>query len=48
MKLHFDRQADETEDLSISEINTSAGNSKQGGKSRDPVLNYFNAIEIPS
>ncbi|CAJ0837150.1 11478_t:CDS:2 [Entrophospora sp. SA101] len=23
------------------------GNSRQGGKSRDPVWNYFNATEIP-
>nr|CAG8493793.1 670_t:CDS:2 [Entrophospora candida] len=46
IKLHFDKQADEIEKLSISEINTSTGNSRQGGKSRDSVWNYFNATEI--
>nr|CAG8473194.1 4523_t:CDS:2 [Entrophospora candida]CAG8504371.1 2186_t:CDS:2 [Entrophospora candida] len=39
--------ADGIENLSISEINTSTGSSRQGGKSRDPVWNYFNATEIP-
>ncbi|CAJ0921267.1 14918_t:CDS:2 [Entrophospora sp. SA101] len=45
--IFFNVPCDSLKILSISEINTSTGNSRQGGKSRDPVWNYFNATEIP-